>query len=227
MVSRSIRIVQRQHRALREQVRGAVARRMIGIAFNLRRTAFMALDQQARATPPSVIAVAKNSGLPGISSSGWRTYGTINSVGLHRARGHAGQRHRRAHQLQEVAAADRIEPLRRIAGNSRWRNSLNSAVSGNRRRGSATLAVRRPAASRVTPAEIDRDAHRARLIPCLICVICGADRVVRLWMSHLWPLIGGTPSNWSGVPGRRSCIARTSSGPSSACAFRRHDSPSS
>jgi hypothetical protein len=33
------------------------------------------------ATPPRVIAVAKNSGLPGISSSGCRTYGTIFSVG--------------------------------------------------------------------------------------------------------------------------------------------------
>ena len=33
------------------------------------------------ATPPSVIAVAKNSGLPGTRSSGWRTYGTIFSGG--------------------------------------------------------------------------------------------------------------------------------------------------
>src|SRR5690606_28270590 len=33
------------------------------------------------ATPPRVIAVAKNSGLPGIRSSGWVTYGTIFSGG--------------------------------------------------------------------------------------------------------------------------------------------------
>jgi hypothetical protein len=43
---------------------------MIGVAFDLRRAAFVTFNQQAAATPPCVIAVAKYNGLPGISSSG-------------------------------------------------------------------------------------------------------------------------------------------------------------
>ena len=81
------------------------------------------------ATPPSDIAVAKNNGLPGISSSGWRTYGTIISVGC---------------TVQAVTPASAIDALinfmndRRptgsshsdaLVGNSRCRYSLNSVVS--------------------------------------------------------------------------------------------------
>ena len=45
---RAIRIVQTENRGLREDVGRAAARRMIGVAFDLRRPPFVALDEQAR-----------------------------------------------------------------------------------------------------------------------------------------------------------------------------------
>ena len=152
------------------------------------------------ATPPSVIAVAKNSGLPGISSSGWRTYGTISSLRLHRAGGDAGQRHRRAHQLQEAAAADRVEPLRRVARELAVQVVLELGRLGDFFEAAPHLR-RRPAASLRANGRRDRSAR-----PC-----CGARACDRVF----WPsaalvffisVIGGTPSSSSSVPCRRSCI---------------------
>ena len=53
-------------------------------------------------TPPCGMAVAKNSGRPGMISSGCRTYGHELLVGLPRAGADAGQGQRGAHQLQEA-----------------------------------------------------------------------------------------------------------------------------
>ena len=48
---RAIGIVETEDRRLREEVGGAEARRMIGVAFDLRRAALVALDQEADAGP--------------------------------------------------------------------------------------------------------------------------------------------------------------------------------
>src|SRR6185503_5999524 len=75
------------------------------------------------------IAVAKKSGLPGTSSSGCRTYGTISSSGC------------RVQALTPASASDAPISFRKLrrptgsshsdafCGNSRCRNSLNSGVS--------------------------------------------------------------------------------------------------
>ena len=46
---RAVGVVEAENRRLREQVGGAAARRVIGVAFDLGRAAFVALDQQAHA----------------------------------------------------------------------------------------------------------------------------------------------------------------------------------
>ena len=60
--------------------------------------------RRRRAASPS----RRRAACPGSSSSGWRTYGTIFSGRLPRAGRDAGERQRRAHQLQERPARDRI-----------------------------------------------------------------------------------------------------------------------
>ena len=100
------------------EIGGAEAGGMIGIAFDLGRAAFVALDQQARcATPPSVIAVAKNSGLPGDLLFGLTHVGNDQLVGL---RPCTPRRRRRAPATRSsasgTAAADRVDPLGRVLG---------------------------------------------------------------------------------------------------------------
>ena len=141
---RAIRIVKREHRTLREQVGCALARGMIGIAFDLRRPAFVAFDQQARADAAVRHRGREKQRLAGNFFFGLADVRDDQFLRLHRARGDAGQRHRRAHQLQEVAAADRIEPLRGVA-----RELAMQVVLELRRLGDFVEAaphVRRPAA---------------------------------------------------------------------------------
>jgi hypothetical protein len=81
------------------------------------------------AEPANGMAVAKNSGLPGTSSSGCRTYGTSSSVGC------------RVHALTPASASEADINFRKprrptgsshsdaFCGNSRCRKSLNSGVS--------------------------------------------------------------------------------------------------
>ena len=66
-----------------------------------------------------MLAVAKNSGLPGISSSGWRTYGTISSVGC---------------TVQAVTPASAIDALISFRNDRRPTGSSHSdALVGNSR----------------------------------------------------------------------------------------------
>src|SRR5688572_9397068 len=81
--------------------------------------------------PANGIAVAKNNGRPGTSSSGCRTYGTSSSSGW------------RVQALTPASASDAPISFRNprrptgsshsdaFCGNSRWRNSLNSGVSAS------------------------------------------------------------------------------------------------
>jgi hypothetical protein len=108
---RAVGVVETEDRRLRKDVRGAAARRVIRVAFDLRRPAFVALDQQ---THPG--AGKRHRGgveqrlarheLFGLTHVRHELFG-----GLARARADAGQRERCRHQLQEAAATDGIEPL--------------------------------------------------------------------------------------------------------------------
>ena len=63
---RAIRIVETEDRGLREQIGGAAAGRMLGVAFDLRRPPLVALDQHAvPAYPPSGIARGEEQRLAG------------------------------------------------------------------------------------------------------------------------------------------------------------------
>ena len=151
---------------------------MLGVALELRRPAHVVFGQQrAWPKPPCGIAVAKNSGRPGMTSSGWRTYGTMLLFGLPRAGADAGQRERRAHQLQELAAAGRIGELgglrrelalRRTRGTPACRPVLRGCastcglrgrpVASGCRRGSSCLRRDRSEHGRHAPLAV---AHRA------------------------------------------------------------------
>ena len=107
---------QPEDRRLRERVRRPEARRVIRIPFDLRRTSLVALDEDGlcisaegnRGGEEQRLARHEVFGLPHIRND---------LLGrLFRAGAHAGQRERRAHQLQELAAALRIVPLRGLFG---------------------------------------------------------------------------------------------------------------
>ena len=95
------------------------------------------------ATPPSVIAVAKKSGLPGMSSSGCRTYGTIFSAGC------------RVQAVKPASASDAPISFRNVRratgsviasicdGNSLCRSSRNAGSSAS------SSSVRQSVAARV------------------------------------------------------------------------------
>ena len=66
-------------------------------------------------------------------------------VGLAGAAGHAGQRQRGAHQLEELAPADRVGPLRRVRGELAVQVLLELRRLGDARPGCASTAGPRPA----------------------------------------------------------------------------------
>ena len=113
---RAIGVVHREHRGLREQVGAAAAGGMVGIAFDLGRAAFVALDQQARGHASERHRRGVEHRLAGHQIFGLTHVRHDQLVGLHRASRDAGQRQRGAHQLQEVAAADRVVELGRVGG---------------------------------------------------------------------------------------------------------------
>ena len=55
---RAIGVVEAENRRLREEIRRTPAGRVIGVAFDLRRPALVALDEQADAAPANGMAVA-------------------------------------------------------------------------------------------------------------------------------------------------------------------------
>ena len=67
---RAVRVVERQHRGLVEDVGAAAAGRMIGIALDLGGPALWLSTSNPTALPANVMVVAKNSGLPGTTPSG-------------------------------------------------------------------------------------------------------------------------------------------------------------
>jgi hypothetical protein len=113
--SRAIGVVQRQHRGLRIQIGRAEAAGVIGIAFDLRRAPLVAFDEQ-----PGRHAAERHRGRVVLRSTRDLVFRLPHVRhdqlgGLRRARGpDAGQRERRAHQLEKGSPADRVEPLRRV-----------------------------------------------------------------------------------------------------------------
>ncbi len=112
--ARAVRVVEGQNRRLREEVGAALARRMIGVALDLRRPAFVALDEQPRGHAAERRRGREEQRLAGHDLFGLPHVRHDELVGLHGAGGDAGQCERRAHQLQEAAAAHRIVPFRRV-----------------------------------------------------------------------------------------------------------------
>ena len=108
---RPVGVVHRQDRALTEQVRRADARGVIGVAFELGRTPHVAFGQQARADAAERHRRGKEQRLARDDVFRLTNVGDDELVGLSRAGGGAGQRDRGAHQLQESAPPDGIEPL--------------------------------------------------------------------------------------------------------------------
>ena len=105
---RPIRIVEAEHRGLRERIGCAEATGMERIALDLRGTALVALDEQ-----PGRDAAQRHRGRVEERSAGNELLGLADVRHdlfgrLTGARGHAGQRQGRAHQLQERSTRDRI-----------------------------------------------------------------------------------------------------------------------
>jgi hypothetical protein len=111
---RAIRVVEVEDRGLREDVGGAAARGMIRVAFDLRRAALVALHEEADARSRKRHRRRVEERLAGDELLGLAHVRHDLLARLPRARADAGKRERRAHQLEEAAPADRVQPLRRV-----------------------------------------------------------------------------------------------------------------
>ena len=115
---RTVRIVQAEDGRLNEQIGGAEAGRMTGIALDLRRTALVALDENAGGQPRQrhgrgeVQRLARHHRfrLPNVG------HDLLARSRLCRAAVQPRQGQRRAHQQEEAPPRDRIGPLRRLIG---------------------------------------------------------------------------------------------------------------
>src|SRR5262245_48058886 len=87
---------------------------MIRVALDLRRTSLVAFDEQSHARPRERHPRGEKQRLAGDDLLGLPHIRHDRFVGLSRAGTDAGERERRAHQLQEAATPDRIEPFRRV-----------------------------------------------------------------------------------------------------------------
>jgi hypothetical protein len=111
---RAIGVVEREHRGLRVEVGGALAGGVVGVAFDLGRAPVVALHEQARRHAAERHRRGVEERLARHDLFGLPHVRHDELVGLHGAAGHAGERQRRAHQLEEAAPAHRVVPLGRI-----------------------------------------------------------------------------------------------------------------
>ena len=113
---RAVGIVHAQDRRLGENVGAAETGGMLVVAFNLGGTVQVALDQNRA----GVSAQSERRGVeqrpPGNHFFGLLHVGNNRFERLLGAGGHAGHGQRCAHQLEEAAARNRIQPLRRALG---------------------------------------------------------------------------------------------------------------
>ncbi len=113
---RAIRIVEGEDRRLGEQVGAAAGGRVVDVALDLGRAAFVALDQEPGGDAAERHRGGEEQRLAGNDVLGHPYVGHDQLVGLARAARDAGQRERCAHQLEESAPADRVVPFRRVRG---------------------------------------------------------------------------------------------------------------
>jgi hypothetical protein len=108
---RAVRVVEVEQRALREGIAAALRGGVLGIAFELDGAEGLALDQHRnraggeRMRRGEVHRAAEDEVL------GLLDVGEDRLVGLLGAAGESGQREARAHDLEEAAARDRVDPL--------------------------------------------------------------------------------------------------------------------
>src|SRR5262249_38597409 len=102
---RAIRVVEAEHGALRGDVGGAQAGGVSRIALDLGRAALVALDDDADAEAAERHRGGEEERLPEHDALRLLHVRDDALLGLPRAGAHAGERQRRAHELQEVAAS--------------------------------------------------------------------------------------------------------------------------
>ena len=190
--SYSVRIEACANRSVAPRLAG-----MIGVAFDLGRPALVALDEQPGRDAAERHRGGEEQRLAGDDLFGLPDVGNDQLVRLARAGRGAGQRHRRAHQLQEAAAADRVEPLGRLARELAVQELLELG-----RLGQLVEAPPVPACRRL-------------LQPGADCLQIDRRPRYRASESSARCFIGGTSSSTSALRCRRSCIPSPARGPSS------------
>ena len=111
---RAVGIVEREDRRLGVHVGAAPAGRVIGVSLDLGGPTLVALDQKTRGDAAERHGGGEEHRLAGHQLLGLPHVGHDELVGLTRAGRDAGQRQRRAHQLEESAPAHRVGPLRGV-----------------------------------------------------------------------------------------------------------------
>ncbi len=113
---RAVGVVERKHRRLREDVRRAQARRMLGVALNLRRSPHVILDEHGAADARERHRGREEERPPRHELLGLPDVRHDPLFRLLGAGADAGERERRAHQLQELPARDGIGELGGLLG---------------------------------------------------------------------------------------------------------------
>ncbi len=113
---RAVGIVEIEQRALRIRIGPAVVVRVLGIAVDLDGPELVALYQQRHRAGRERVRRGKVHRLAQNQVFRRLDVGINRLIGLLGATGQPGQRHRCAHQLQEAAARNRIDPLLRRRG---------------------------------------------------------------------------------------------------------------
>ena len=111
---RAVRIVETEDRCLRKDVRGTQAGWVVGVSFDLGRTAFVAFNQKSYPRAGERHGRREEQGLARDELFRLPDVGNDVFRGLTGAGADPGEGHGRAHQLQEPAATHRIEPFRRV-----------------------------------------------------------------------------------------------------------------
>ena len=104
---RPVRVVQREHGCLRVGIGGPQAVRVLRIAFHFRRSAHLAFHQHSLSETADHVSARVVKRFAGHDFFG-RADVRDDLVARWSARGGAGQRERRSHQLEEMPTADRI-----------------------------------------------------------------------------------------------------------------------
>ena len=111
---RPIRVVQAKYGGLRQDVGRPQTRRMLGISFDFRRTAHVALDEDRPRDAAERDGAGEKQGPAGNEVLRLADVGNDVLGRLPRAGANAGERERCAHQLEKVAPALGVVPLRRL-----------------------------------------------------------------------------------------------------------------